>query len=75
MPQLDDAHAIRWEIEADYFAVSEEGRETALITSTQMDSCIGSSQYSICHEGLATEGFLAWHFSSGIWFRPGRFVT
>ena len=56
MPQIDDADAIMWEIEADYLAVSEDGRETALITSAQMDSCVGASQYSICHEGLATEG-------------------
>ena len=56
MLQPDDVDAIQWEIEAEYLAVSEDGRETALITRRHMENCIGSSKYSICHEGLATEG-------------------
>ena len=56
MPQVDDVEALQWEVEADYLAVSENGRETALISRALMDLCIGSSRYSICHEGLATEG-------------------
>ena len=56
MPQVDDVEAIQWEIESEYLAVSEDGRETALISRNQLDMCIGSSRYSICHEGLATEG-------------------
>ena len=56
MPQVDDVEAIQWEIESEYLAVSEEGRETALIFKNQLDMCIGSSRYSICHDGLATEG-------------------
>ena len=56
MPQVDDIEALQWEVESDFLAVSEDGRETALISRAQMDLCIGSSRYSICHEGLATEG-------------------
>ena len=56
MPQIDDVDAIQWDIEADFLAVSEDGRETALVTHRQLEQCIGSSRYSICHEGLATEG-------------------
>ena len=56
MPQVDDVEAVQWEIESEYLAVSEDGRETALISRNQLDMCIGSSRYSICHEGLATEG-------------------
>ena len=56
IPQPDDVDAIQWEIEAEYLAVSEDGRETALITRRQIENSIGSLKYSICHEGLATEG-------------------
>ena len=56
MPQVDDVEALQCEVESDFLAVSEDGRETALISRAQMDLCIGSSRYSICHEGLATEG-------------------
>ena len=56
IPQMDDVEAIQWEIESEYMAVSEDGRELALISRNQLDMCIGSSRYSICHEGLATEG-------------------
>ena len=55
-PQPDDVDAIEWEKDAEYLAVSEDGRETALITRRPMENCIGSSKYSTCHEGLATEG-------------------
>ena len=56
VPQVDEVDALQWVIEADYLAVFEDGRETAVITRRQMNNCIGLSKYSICHEGLATEG-------------------
>ena len=56
MPQMNDVEAIHFEIESEYLAVSEDGRETALFSRYQLDMCIGSSRYSICHEGLTTEG-------------------
>ena len=45
-----------WDLEADYLAVSEDGRETALVSRLDLTRCIGSSRYSICHHGLSTEG-------------------
>ena len=56
MPQEEDVEAIEWEIESEYLAVSKDGRKTARITRNQLDTCNGSSCYSICREGLATEG-------------------
>ena len=56
MPQLDDVEAVQWEIESEYLEVSEDSRETSLISRNQLDMCIGSSRYSICLEGLAREG-------------------
>ena len=49
MPQLDDADAMIWSLEADFLAVSEDGRETASVTRHDLASCIGSSRYSICN--------------------------
>ena len=40
MPQVDDIEAIQWEIVSEYLAVSEDGRETALIFKNQLDTCI-----------------------------------
>ena len=36
-------------------AVSEYLRDTSLLTRDQMDKCIGSIKFSICHETLATQ--------------------
>ena len=47
--------AIKWDVEAEYLAVSENLMETSLATRDQLDKCIGSSKYRICHETLATE--------------------
>ena len=56
MPQIDEVDALQWDILAEYLAVSEDGRETAQITHRQLENCIGSAKYSICYEGIATEG-------------------
>ena len=56
MPQADAEDAIIWDLEADFLAVSEDGRDTALVSSSDLTRCIGSTRYSICHHGLATEG-------------------
>ena len=56
MPQDDAEDAMIWDLEADFLAVSEDGRETALVSRTDLTRCIGSTRYSICHHGLATEG-------------------
>ena len=52
---LEEEIAIKWKVESDYFAVSEDLRETSLVTRNQLDKCIGSSKYRICHETFATE--------------------
>ena len=56
MPQHDDDMAMIWDTHADFLAVSEDGRETASVSRQQLDQCIGSSRYSICQQGFATEG-------------------
>ena len=43
-----------WDLSAPFLAVSDDGRQTATVSSSQLPQCIGSSRYSICHEGLAT---------------------
>ena len=55
LPQMDEDTAIKWDVEAEYLAVSENLMETSLVTRDQLDKCIGSSKYGICHETLATE--------------------
>ena len=55
LPQMDEDMAIKWDVEAEYLAVSENLMETSLVTRDQLDKCIGSSRYRICHETLATE--------------------
>ena len=56
MPQNDEDIALLWDIEAEYLAVSEDLRETALLSHRDLEQCIGSSKYSICHQGISTEG-------------------
>ena len=55
LPQMNEDMAIKWNVEAEYLAVSENLRETSLVTRDQLDKCIGSSKYRICLETLATE--------------------
>ena len=55
IPQPEDIVELRWKTEADYLAISEDGTETAPITTEQLAKCIGSSRYQICHKNIATE--------------------
>ena len=55
MPQLETEYAIQWTVETEYIAISEDLRETALVTRDQLGKCIGSNKYKICHETMATE--------------------
>ena len=55
LPQMDEDMAIRWDVEAEYLAVSESLMETSNVTRNQLEIFIGSSNYLLCHETLATE--------------------
>ena len=46
--------AVMWDLSASFLAVSDDSRQTATLSSSQLEQCIGSSRYSICHDGLAT---------------------
>ena len=54
MPQLDPSEALEWVIEGSYLAISQDSMETTTLTQTQLDNCIGSSTYRICHETMET---------------------
>ena len=72
MQESDAEDAMIWDLEADYLAVSEDGRETALVSRLDMTRCIGSSEYSICHHGLATKGLWSSYlslYSLATWFK------
>ena len=55
MPQLEKEYAIQWTVETEYIAISEDLRETALVTRDQLGKFIGSNKYKICHESTATD--------------------
>ena len=78
MPQLDDSDVMIWSLEADFLAVYEDARETASGTRHDLASCIWSSRYSMCQQGLATES-LGSSCLSLLFFgnlsRQSRFVT
>ena len=40
-PQRDEDMAVKWTMEAEYLAVSENLMETSLVTRDQVDKCIG----------------------------------
>ena len=50
MPQMDSVDALQWVIEGEYLAISEGQMETAVLTRSQYDNCLGSPRYRICHE-------------------------
>ena len=54
MPQPDPSEALEWVIEGSYLAISQDSMETTTLTQTQLDNCIGSSTYRICHETMET---------------------
>ena len=43
-----------WDLSAPFLAISDDDCQTATLSSAQLEQCIGSSRYSICHEVLAT---------------------
>ena len=55
LPQPEPESALKWKIEAEYLAVSEDQMKTAAISQGQLEKCIGSSKYQICHRNMATE--------------------
>ena len=55
LPQPEPESALKWKVEAEYLAVSEDQMKTAAISQGQLDKCIGSSKYQICHRNMATE--------------------
>ena len=54
MPQHDPSEALEWVIEGPYLAISQDSMETTTLTQKQLDNCIGSSTYRICHETMET---------------------
>ena len=54
MPQPEVDQAMRWVIEAPYLGISEDTMETALLSQKQLEKCLGSSRYRICHEAIPT---------------------
>lgn len=55
MPQEHINTALKWDIETDYIAISENRLEIALLTETQLNQCIGSKNNAVCYETFATE--------------------
>ena len=55
MPQLAKGYAIQWTVETEYTAISEDLRETALVTRDHFGKCNGPNKYKICHESMAIE--------------------
>ena len=53
MPQQDPKEALQWIIEGPYLAISQDSMETTTLTQ-QLDNCLGSSTYRICHETMET---------------------
>ena len=55
MPQpAFPAVAFMWDLSPPFWAVSDDGCQTATLSSSQLEQFVGSSRYSICHGGLAT---------------------
>ena len=55
MPQPEQKDAIKWKTDGDYFAISENGMETSVLTREQYEMCLGSSTYRICHQTMETQ--------------------
>ena len=55
VPQMDGDMAIKWNVKAEYLAVSENLMETPLVTGDLLDKCNGSCNYGMCLEQLAAE--------------------
>ena len=55
MPQPEPHLAIKGKLEAPYLAISENKKETAILTEYDLGRCIGSSRYQICLDMIAIE--------------------
>ena len=56
MPTNDtDGYASQYKTEADYIAIAESTRRIALLSQPEIDSCIGSSSFSVCTNGFSLE--------------------
>ena len=44
-----------YETEADYIAIVESTRRNAILSQHEIDSCIGSSSFSVCTNGFSLE--------------------
>ena len=49
------SHAIRWEIESEYIAVTENRHFAAILTPRDLENCIGSVSYSVCQNGFSLQ--------------------
>ena len=52
MHQSIGADAIPWRTVSEFVAISEDLPETALVTQDQLQKCIGSTKYKICHDTM-----------------------
>ena len=55
MPQLDTSDALQWVTEGPYLAISEDSMESTTLTEEQFHNCLGSSNYRICTQTMATQ--------------------
>ena len=44
LPQIEEDIAIKWKVESEYLAVSQDLWETSLVTRDQFEKCIGSRE-------------------------------
>ena len=75
MPQPGQKDAIRWKTEGDYFAVSENGMETSVLTREQYEKCLGSLRYRICHQTMQTQMSRSSCLSNLFWPNPVAALT
>ena len=55
MPQSERDIVLQWKTEAPFLSLSENEMESTQVIKYQLDKCIGSSRYQICHENMATQ--------------------
>ena len=54
MPKKDPDVALQWKIEGPYLAVSENTMESTVLSFEQIEDCLGSARYKICHKTMET---------------------
>ena len=68
-------NAISWKTEGDYFAVSENGMETSVLTREQNEMCLGSSTFRICHQTMETQLGRSSCLANPFWPNPVATLT